>query len=116
MARGLTPEGAVSPTGPSDYVHCGRRRRAGPAPGRHGWALAAPALRGGRVQISVPPRPGPPWWGDQFERPRLAGPRVRRTRLLLRGGPAGPPIGPDRMAAAGAARRRHLVRGGGPGD
>src|SRR3954447_4195463 len=61
MARGLTPEGAVSPTRPSDYVHCGRRRRAGTAPGRNVWALAAPAIRGGRIQLS-----GPAWRVHEF--------------------------------------------------
>jgi len=44
----------VSPTRASDYVRCGRRRRTGAAPGRKDWALAAPIIRRGRIQLSVP--------------------------------------------------------------
>ena len=35
-------------------MRCGRRRPAGTAPGRKVWALAAPIIRGGRIQSGVP--------------------------------------------------------------
>jgi hypothetical protein len=47
----------VSPTRASDYVRCGRRRGAGAAPGRKVWALAAPIIRRGRIQLGVPEWP-----------------------------------------------------------
>jgi hypothetical protein len=42
----------VIPTRVSEHVRCARRRRA--APGRKAWSLAAPIIRGGRIQLSVP--------------------------------------------------------------
>jgi hypothetical protein len=38
-------------------VRCGRRRRAGVAPGRKEWTLPAPIFRDGRIQLGVPSWP-----------------------------------------------------------
>ena len=45
---------AVIPTRVTEHVRCARRRRTGSAPGRKVWALAAPIIRSGRIQLSVP--------------------------------------------------------------
>ena len=42
------------PTRVTEHVHCARRPRTGTAPGRKVWALAAPIIRSGRIQLSVP--------------------------------------------------------------
>jgi hypothetical protein len=44
----------VIPTRVTEHVHCARRRRTGAAPGRKVWALSAPIIRSGRLQLSVP--------------------------------------------------------------
>lgn len=41
------------PTRVTEHVRCARRRRAGSAPGRKVWALSAPVIRSGRLQLSV---------------------------------------------------------------
>lgn len=38
----------------NEHLRCARGRRTETAPGRRVWALAAPIIRSGRIQLSVP--------------------------------------------------------------
>lgn len=45
---------AVNSMRVTEALRCGRRAYAGVAPGRIVWAAAAPVIRDGRIQLSVP--------------------------------------------------------------